>query len=143
MMDVIQQWLPTILSGGFIIGAIGYFKAKAKHPIDVKAQEVRIEADEIKNASQIIEQHHKELKRSFDRIDKLEKNLDTERRQRSEQEGQCDEKIAALNRRLEINENKYKEMFEAIRAKCINGCFIDLDKSAQTLTKSKKSKPIS
>lgn len=129
-MEMIWQWLPTLLSGGLVIGVIGYFRAKAKHPIDVKAQQVRIEADEIKNFADIISQYNKELERSFERIDKLEKSLEDERISRSEQEGQCDEKIAKLNRRIEDSEEKHRtleRMIEAIRAKCINGCFIDLE----------------
>ena len=87
-MDFIQQWLPTILSGGVLLGAIGYFRAKAKHPVDVEAAEVKIQADKISNDNAVIKQLEDGYKRLTDECNGLRKDVNECNRKHAEAEQQ-------------------------------------------------------
>jgi septin family protein len=123
--EVVKSWLPLILSGG-ALGFVGYFRWKPKHPVDVKAAEVKINTDKINNDNLIIAQLIEDYKRIALHLKTLEEKLSEERRQRSEQEAHCDEKIGELNRKLESRQNQLdKVMSEIVQAKnrCPEGCF--------------------
>lgn len=140
-LELLQMLGPYLFTGG--IGAyLMYFKYKPKHPVEVRAAEVKIESDEIRNDNQIIEQYREEHKRLKDRLDQAEMQIDTisedlaeERRSRSKQEGECDRKIAQLRKDLyeaQLREKEVREQLNdvlgqiaVIKTRCKNNCFED------------------
>ena len=127
---MIEQALPIVggLAGltTLILGVLAYFKWKPKHPVDVKAAEVSIIAEHIKNEDQIIARYRGEIERldkerdlMIKRLDTLEKKQQTQLESYSRQEADCAAKIGSLNRQI----HKLTEKIQRAENRCVDGCF--------------------
>lgn len=99
-----------------ILGVLAYFRWKPKHPIEVRAEEVKIDGGILANTRQLVDQY----KDALEYKDKeWTERFETERRNRSDQEAKCDERIAKLNREV----SEIRATVNRAKAKCEGGCF--------------------
>ena len=103
-----MELMLTILSGiggltGLVVGALAYFKWKPKHPVEVEAAEVKIQADRIANDNVVISQIKHDYERVSKRCDELEVKVN-----------ECNQKHAEAEQQL-----------QRIMLKCKLNCLVE------------------
>ncbi len=128
-----MEWINIVIAGaagllGSVGGVMGYLRYQAKHPVEVKEAEVRIQAAKIENEDHIIERYRSELdhmeanrKKLIERMEILEERQRKQVESHSIQEADCGQKIAKLNRQIQ----ELTDKIDRAQSVCPEGCFAD------------------